>query len=40
MKINIHKIDWDGDEEIVLPKRKKKKKLPKHREPKEELKKK
>ena len=40
MKININNLEWDEDGEIKFKKPKKKKKLLKHKEPKEEVKKK
>ena len=35
MKININNIEWDEDGEIKFKKPKKKKRLPKHKDPKE-----
>ena len=39
MKINVNNIEWDDEGQIKLPKRKKKKKIPKHKEPKDPIKK-
>ena len=35
MKINLNSLSWDEDGEIKFKKPKKKKKLPKHKEPKD-----
>lgn len=35
MKINLNKIEWDDHGELKMPRIKKKKKLPKHKEPKD-----
>ena len=40
MKINVNQMEWDDEGNIKLPKRKNKKKVPKHKEPKENVKKK
>ena len=38
MKININKLDYTDYGEVKLPKRKQKKKVPKHKDPKSSLK--
>ena len=35
MKINLNQLEWDEEGEVKMPKIKKKKKLPKHKEPKD-----
>ena len=40
MKLNLNNLEYDDDGQIKLPKLKKKKKVPKHKEPKEPSKKK
>jgi|21_taG_2_1085346.scaffolds.fasta_scaffold246436_2 hypothetical protein len=37
MKINVNKLELDDNGELHIPKRKKKKKVPKHKDPKDSL---